>query len=53
MATSARSQSRSAENVRLEAGPDPKLEKEAEETAQRVLFGGEVGIQRLHETDVF
>jgi len=36
----------------LEVDPDPQLEQEAEETAQRVMQGGELGIQRLSETDV-
>jgi len=36
----------------LEVDPDPKLEQEAEETAQRVMQGGDLGIQRLQDTDV-
>ncbi|WP_242611601.1 eCIS core domain-containing protein [Natrinema hispanicum] len=36
----------------LEIDPDPRLEREAEETAQRVMEGGELGIQRLRKTDV-
>ncbi|WP_241432488.1 eCIS core domain-containing protein [Natrinema gari] len=40
------------ENVGLEIDPDPQLEREAEETAQRVLEGGELGIQRMGQTDV-
>jgi len=36
----------------LEVDPDPKLEREAEETAQRVMQGGELDIQRLSDTDV-
>ena len=36
----------------LEVDPDPQLEQEAEETAQRVMQGGELGIQRLSDTDV-
>ncbi|MEZ3114910.1 hypothetical protein RYH80_03130 [Halobaculum sp. MBLA0147] len=32
--------------------PDPELEREAEETARRVMNGGELGIQRLSDTDV-
>ena len=40
------------ENVELEVDPDPALEREAEETAQRVMAGGELGIQRLADTEV-
>jgi hypothetical protein len=40
------------EDVALEVDPDPALEREAEETAQRVMEGGELGIQRLAETEV-
>lgn len=40
------------DDVDLEIDPDPDLEREAEETAQRVMQGGELGIQRLVETDV-
>jgi len=40
------------EGVELEVDPDPALEREAEETAQRVMQGGELGIQRLAETEV-
>ncbi len=36
----------------LEIDPDPQLEREAEETAQRVMQGGELGIQRLGTTEV-
>ena len=36
----------------LEVDPDPQLEQEAEETAQRVMQGGDLGIQRLTDTDV-
>ncbi|MFD1565526.1 hypothetical protein ACFR99_18490 [Haloarchaeobius amylolyticus] len=36
----------------LEIDPDPQLEREAEETAQRVMASGELGIQRLGRTDV-
>ncbi|WP_408959797.1 DUF4157 domain-containing protein [Natrinema sp. 74] len=36
----------------LEIDPDPRLEREAEETAQRVMSGGELGIQRLAQTEV-
>ena len=40
------------EDVQLEIDPDPELEREAEETAQRVMEGSELGIQRLEETTV-
>lgn len=40
------------EDVELEIDPDPALEREAEETAQRVMEGGELGIQRLANTEV-
>lgn len=40
------------DDVELEIDPDPALEREAEETAQRVMAGGELGIQRLEETEV-
>ena len=40
------------EDVELEVDPDPALEREAEETAQRVMAGGELGIQRLADTEV-
>nr|WP_253738932.1 DUF4157 domain-containing protein [Halohasta salina] len=43
----------SQEDVELEVDPDPQLEREAEETAQRVMTGGELGIQRLAETEVY
>jgi hypothetical protein len=36
----------------LEIDPDPELEREAEETAERVMKGGELGIERLQNTDV-
>jgi hypothetical protein len=36
----------------LEIDPDERLEREAEETAQRVMEGGELGIQRLADTEV-
>jgi len=39
-------------DVELEVDPDPALEREAEETAQRVMQGGELGIQRLADTEV-
>ncbi|WP_408958038.1 DUF4157 domain-containing protein [Natrinema sp. 74] len=37
----------------LEIDPDPALEREAEETAQRMMSGGELGIQRLAQTEVY
>jgi len=40
------------ENLALEIDPDPRLEEEAEETAQRVMAGGELGIQRMQDTEV-
>ena len=40
------------EDVELEVDPDPALEREAEETAQRVMAGGELDIQRLADTEV-
>ncbi len=40
------------DDLGLEIDPDPALEREAEETAQRVLAGGELGIQRLGTTEV-
>jgi len=40
------------EDVELEVDPDPALEREAEETAQRVMKGGELGIQRLADTEI-
>jgi len=38
--------------MELEIDPDPALEREAEDTAQRVMEGGELGIQCLRETAV-
>ena len=35
------------EDIELEVDPDPALEREVEETAQQVMEGGELGIQRL------
>lgn len=40
------------EGLELEIDPDPQLEREAEETAQQVMNGGELGIQRLAQTAV-
>jgi len=40
------------EDVELEIDPDPELEREAEETAQRVMEGGELGIQRMKQSEV-
>ncbi|WP_255681958.1 DUF4157 domain-containing protein [Natrinema sp. SYSU A 869] len=40
------------ENLGLEIDPDPQLEREAEETAQRVIQGEELGIQRMATTDI-
>ncbi len=40
------------EDLGLEIDPDPQLERKAEETAQRVMEGGELGIQRLGQTEI-
>jgi len=40
------------DDVDLEIDPDPELEREAEETAQRVMQGGELGIQRMKDIEV-
>jgi len=40
------------DDVELEIDPDPKLEREAEATAQRVMQGGELGIQRMQDSEV-
>jgi len=40
------------EDLGLEIDPDPQLEREAEETAQRVIEGGALGIQRMTKTEV-
>ncbi|SEL13995.1 protein of unknown function [Haloferax larsenii] len=36
----------------LEIDPDPRLEREAEETAQRVMRGGKIGVHRMQQSDV-
>jgi hypothetical protein len=36
----------------LEIDPDPQLEREAEETAQRVMQSGGLGVQRLDKTGI-
>ena len=36
----------------LEIDPDPRLEREAEETAERVMRGGDLGIYRMQHADV-
>jgi hypothetical protein len=36
----------------LKIDPDPQLESEAEATAQRVMKGTQLGIQRLEQTDI-
>ncbi len=36
----------------LEIDPDPRLEREAEETAQRVMQGGKIGVHRMEHSDV-
>ena len=40
------------ENVELAVDPDPALERDAEQTAQRVMRGGDLGVQRLGTTAV-
>ena len=40
------------EGLELEIDPDPQLEREAEKTAQQVMEGGKLGIQRLADTEV-
>jgi len=39
-------------DVQLEIDPDERLEREAEEAAQRVMAGGELGIQCLRKTQL-
>nr|WP_126663585.1 DUF4157 domain-containing protein [Haloterrigena salifodinae] len=36
----------------LEIDPDPRLEREAEETADRVMRGGELGLFRMRKTEI-
>ncbi|ADQ66023.1 eCIS core domain-containing protein [Halogeometricum borinquense] len=36
----------------LEIDPDPRLEREAEETAQRVMQGGKIGVYRMEHSEV-
>nr|WP_229380196.1 DUF4157 domain-containing protein [Haloterrigena salifodinae] len=36
----------------LEIDPDPRLEREAEETADRVMRGGKLGLFRMHKTEI-
>ncbi|ELZ85526.1 hypothetical protein C453_06913 [Haloferax elongans ATCC BAA-1513] len=40
------------EGLELEIDPDPQLEREAEETAQRVMRGGELGVHRMRHSEV-
>jgi hypothetical protein len=40
------------DDVEMEIDPDPKLEEEAEKTAQRVMEGGKLDIQRMEDTEV-
>jgi uncharacterized protein YcfJ len=40
------------EDVALEIDPDPELEREAEETAERVMAGGKLDIRRMQYTDI-
>ncbi|ELZ11192.1 transposase [Natrinema thermotolerans DSM 11552] len=37
----------------LEIDPDERLEREAEETAQRVMRGGKIGVHRMRKSDVY
>ncbi|WP_241432376.1 eCIS core domain-containing protein [Halogeometricum borinquense] len=37
---------------KLEIDPDKRLEREAEETAQRVMKGGKLGVYRMHNSKV-
>ncbi|WP_363463289.1 DUF4157 domain-containing protein [Halogeometricum borinquense] len=36
----------------LEIDPDERLEREAEETAQRVMQGGKIGVHRMHNSEI-
>ncbi len=40
------------EDLALEIDPDSELEREAEETAERVVSGGELNIRRMQNTDI-
>jgi len=40
------------EDMELEVDPDPALEREAEETAQQVMKGGALDIQRMADTEL-
>ena len=40
------------DELETEIDPDPKLEREAEQTAQQVMKGGELGIQRMKQTEL-
>jgi hypothetical protein len=40
------------QDVQLEIDPGPELEREAEETVQRVMSGGKLGIRKLSDSDV-
>ncbi|MEZ3115205.1 DUF4157 domain-containing protein [Halobaculum sp. MBLA0147] len=40
------------EGIQLEIDPDPELEREAEETARRVMSGGKLGIQKLSDSAI-
>ncbi|WP_363463297.1 hypothetical protein [Halogeometricum borinquense] len=37
---------------KLEIDPDERLEREAEETAKRVMQGGKIGVHRMHNSEV-
>jgi hypothetical protein len=40
------------EDLALEIDPDPELEREAAETAERVVSGGEIGVHRMRHTKI-
>jgi hypothetical protein len=40
------------DDMEMEIDPDPKLEEEAEKTAQRVMEGGKLDIQRMADTKI-